>query len=278
MSDPAVSTARTRTWLTRAANAGGGAGRVRRAAGRVVAPVLGVVGLVAMWWAAVEVFDVAAYLVPAPPGVAAALRAWPEYLAAHTWVTLREALAGFGLALATGLPIGALLATSRQVAAGLMPTLLAVAAIPKPALAPVLLTMLGFGAGPKIVMVWLMCLFPITLAVHAGLTQTPADLVELARALTASRLRTLWTIRLPAALPHVFVGVKQALPLAVIGAVVAELFGGSEGLGFVIQTAGTDANLAFAAIALLATMTITLHSLARRAETWAIPWIRHTTN
>lgn len=276
MSHPADATACARAWLDRAANTGARA--VRHAGGRLVAPVLGVAGLVAVWWATVEVFDVATYLVPAPSGVAAALHAWPDYLAVHTWVTLREALAGFGLAVATGLPTGALLATSRQVAAALMPTLLAVAAIPKPALAPVLLTMFGFGAGPKIVMVWLMCWFPITLAVHAGLTQTPADLVQLARALTASRLRTLWAIRLPAALPHVFVGVKQALPLAVIGAVVAELFGGSEGLGFVIQTAGTDANLAFAAIALLAAMTITLHGLARRAETWAIPWIRHTTN
>jgi len=277
MSHPAETTTRARTWLARAADSDG-AGRVRRAAGRVVAPLVGVVGLVAVWWASVEVFDVPGYLVPAPPGVAAALRAWPDYLALHTWVTLREALAGFGLALATGLPTGALLATSRQVTAALMPTLLAVAAIPKPALAPVLLTTLGFGAGPKIVMVWLMCLFPITLATHAGLTQTPADLAELARALSANRWKTLWKVRLPAALPHVFVGFKQALPLAVIGAVVGELFGGTEGLGFVIQTAGTDANLAFAAVALLAAMTITLHSLAKHAETWAIPWIRHTTN
>jgi len=277
MSDPTGPAARAEPRLPAGAHVGGAA-RALRAGGRVVAPVVGMVGLVAVWWATVEVFDVPAYLVPGPPGVAAALRAWPDYLALHTWVTLREALVGFGLALATGLPTGALLATSRQVAAALMPTLLAVAAIPKPALAPVLATMFGFGAGPKIVMVWLMCLFPITIATHAGLTQTPADLAELARALSANRWKTLWKVRLPAALPHLFVGIKQALPLAVIGAVVGELFGGTEGLGFVIQSAGTDANLAFAAVALLAAMTITLHSVAKHAETWAIPWIRHTTN
>ncbi|MFD0746662.1 ABC transporter permease [Phytohabitans flavus] len=149
---------------------------------------------------------------------------------------------------------------------------------PETLLAPVLQSMLGFGMTPRVVMVWAMCLFPITLAAHAGLSQTPAELAELARAMCASRLRTLRTIRLPAALPAVFVGLKQALPLAVIGAVVGELFGGTEGLGFVIATAGTDAALAFAAIVLLAAMTIALHSLAKHAETLLVPWIRHTTS
>lgn len=274
MSRRVASTVRVRAWPV----AGPVAAVVWRAGRRAFPASVGMAALVAAWWTVIEVFDVAGYLVPAPPAVAAALRAWPDYLVWHGWVTLREALAGFGLAVVTGLPTGALLAASRQVAAALMPTLLAVAAIPKPALAPVLLTTLGFGAAPKIVMVWLMCWFPITLAVHAGLTQTPAELAELARALCASRWKTLWTVRLPAALPHVFVGVKQALPLAVIGAVVGELFGGSAGLGYVIQTAGTDANLAFAAVVLLAAMTIALHSAAKHAEAVAVPWIRHTTS
>ncbi|MDQ7905961.1 ABC transporter permease [Phytohabitans sp. ZYX-F-186] len=245
---------------------------------RILPGLAGMVGLVAAWWALVAVFDVASFLVPTPPQVAGAVRAWPGHLAWHAWVTVREAGLGFALAVATGLPVGAVLATSRHVAAGLMPSLLTLAAVPKPALAPVLLVTLGFGLAPKIVMVWAMCLFPITLATHAGLTQTPADLAELARALCASRLRTLWAIRLPAAVPHLFVGVKQALPLAVIGAVVAELFGGVEGLGYVIHTAGTDAPLAFAAIALLAAMTITLHSAAQHAQMLCAPWIRHTTS
>ncbi|WP_345075127.1 ABC transporter permease [Phytohabitans flavus] len=215
---------------------------------------------------------------PRPTRSCRRLQAWPGYLAGHTWATLAEALAGFALAAASGLLLGAVLASSRLVAAALMPSLLAVAAVPKPSLAPVLQSMLGFGMTPRVVMVWAMCLFPITLAAHAGLSQTPAELAELARAMCASRLRTLRTIRLPAALPAVFVGLKQALPLAVIGAVVGELFGGTEGLGFVIATAGTDAALAFAAIVLLAAMTIALHSLAKHAETLLVPWIRHTTS
>jgi NitT/TauT family transport system permease protein len=126
-------------------------------------------------------------------------------------------------------------------------------------------------------MVFAMCLFTVTIAIAEGLRQTPAELVDLARALDASRLRTFWAIRLPAALPQIFVGVNTALPLAVIGAVVAELFGGADGLGYVIANAGTDADLAFAAIALLAAISITLHGLATGAQALLAPWIRHTT-
>jgi len=249
-----------------------------RAATRVEPPIAGVAGCLILWWAIVEGLDVAPYLVPAPPAVLDAMRAWPGYLASHGRVTLTEALAGFALALLTALPVGAVLATSRWVYAAAMPSLLALNAIPKPALAPVLLATMGFGIAPKVVLVWLMALFTITLATATGLRQTPAELVELSQALCATRLRTVWKIRLPAALPHLFVGVQQALPLALIGAVVAELFGGAEGLGFVIANAGTNADLAFAAIAILAAMSITLHQLANLAQTVIAPWIHRTTN
>jgi len=241
-----------------------------------VAPVLGTAGFVGAWWAAVVVFDLAPYVAPAPPAVAAAFARMPGYLLRNAGVTLAEALAGFCLALATAVVLGAALAASRRLGRALQPTLLLLSAIPKPALAPLLIAIGGFGHGPKIVLVWLMCFFPVAVATSTGLSTTPADLVDLARALTASRWTTFVTFRLPAALPHIFQGLKTALPLSVIGAVVAELFGSVAGLGYVISTAGTDAALAFAAVALLGALSIALFYLLTAAERRIAPWIHHT--
>ncbi|WP_240742360.1 ABC transporter permease [Micromonospora zingiberis] len=243
----------------------------------VVAPLTGMVGLVAAWWAAVELLDVAPYVVPAPPAVAAAIRDQPGYLLHHAGVTLATAMAGYGLAIATAVALGIVLAMSRRLAQAVTPTLLILSTIPKPALVPVLIIALGFGTGPKVVLVWLMCFLPIALATTAGLTATPTELVELARSLTASRWRTFATIRLPAALPHLFSGLRIALPLALIGAVVSELFGGLAGLGVVIQNAGTRADLAFAAITLLAAMSTALFGLLTLTTRAAAPWVRDTT-
>lgn len=241
------------------------------------APLLGTAGFIAAWWTAVAVWQIAPYLVPAPPAVVAAFGRLPGFLLQNAWVTLVEALSGFGLAIATAMLIGTALATSRGLERALYPMLLVLSAIPKPALAPLLLTIGGFGQGPKVVLVWLMCFFPVVLATSTGLTSTPAELAELARTLSASRWTTFVKFRLPAALPQIFVGLKTALPLAVIGAVVAELFGAVAGLGFVIQTAGTDAALAFAAVALLGIMSVTLFYVLAAVERRIAPWIPHTT-
>ncbi|MDG4764451.1 ABC transporter permease [Solwaraspora sp. WMMD406] len=244
---------------------------------RAAAPVLGVAGLIAAWWAAVEATGIADYVVPAPPAVAAVIRDQPGYLLHHASVTLTTALTGYALATATAVTLGTVLAMSRPLARALTPTLLILSVLPKPALVPVLIIALGFGTGPKIVLVWLMCFLPIALATATGLTATPADLVELARSLTASRWQTFVKIRLPAALPYLFAGLRIALPLALIGAVVAELFGGLAGLGVVIQNAGTRADMAFAAITVLAAMSTTMYGLLTAACNAATPWTRHTT-
>ncbi|MDG4795125.1 ABC transporter permease [Micromonospora sp. WMMD1082] len=220
--------------------------------------------------------DIAPYIVPAPPAVARAFAEMPDYFLSHARITLMEALAGLGCAIVTALLLGVILAASRRVERALYPALLVLSAIPKPAVAPLLITIGGFGSGPKIALVWMMCFFPVAMATLTGLTSTPAELVELARSLDASRWRTFVKVRLPAALPRIFVGVRTALPLSVIGAVVAELFGAVAGLGYVIRSAGTDASIAFAAVALLSVMSITLFYLLAAVEQRIIPWIHHT--
>lgn len=212
-----------------------------------------------------------------PPAVAAAFLAHPGFLARNAAVTVATAMAGYLLAATSAGLVGAVLAASRRLERALYPLLVGISTVPKPAVLPPLVVLLGFGPGPKVALVWLMCFFPIVLSVITGLTSTPIDLVDLARSLAASRWRLFTKIRVPAALPHTAAGLRVALPLALIGAVVAELLGGITGLGVVIQAAGTDTALAWAAVVLLAALSTTLFSLLAAVLNAAAPWIRHTT-
>ncbi|GAB3965953.1 ABC transporter permease [Plantactinospora veratri] len=249
----------------------------RGALSTVGTPLVGIAGFVAAWWAAVVALDVAPYIVPGPPAVAAAILDEPGYLLRNAAVTLGEAMAGFALAIASAVLLGTVLAASRRLERALYPMLLTISSTPKPVFAPLLITIGGFGAGPKVVLVWLMCFFPIALATSTGLSATSAEFVELARSLNASRWTTFRKFRVPAALPHIFGGLRIALPLALIGATVAELFGATEGLGVVVQNAGTNAALAWAAIVVLAAMSINLFYALTATLRALAPWIRHTT-
>lgn len=240
-------------------------------------PVGGAVATVGLWWLVIIAFGIESYVAPTPPEVAAAFGRMPGYLLENAWVTLVETLLGFAITIVAGALVGTVLAGSRSVERAFMPTLVALNAVPKLAFATLLIVWMGYGRGPKVVMVVLMCFFPIVLATATGLTRTPAELVELTRALSASRWQAFAKIRLPAALPQVFVGLKVAMPLAVIGALVGELFGSTAGLGFVIQTAGADTALSFAAIVLLALMSIVLFYVLVAVERLLVPWIPETT-
>jgi NitT/TauT family transport system permease protein len=251
--------------------------RSTRAPSAVLLGLLGAAVFVGLWWLAMIVFGIESYLAPTPPEVFDAFTREGPYLLQNSLVTLTETAQGFGLAVVLGLAIGTLLAGSRLIEQTFMPTLVALNAVPKLAFAPLLVAWMGFGPGPKIVLVVLMCAFPIVLSTTAGLVSTPAELAEMARSMSASRWQMFGRIRLPGALPQIFVGLKVAMPLAVIGALVGELFGASEGLGFVVQNSGTDTGMQFAAITLLALMSIVLFYAVVLVERLTVPWFKGTT-
>jgi NitT/TauT family transport system permease protein len=257
--------ARTRRWLDRG-----------RAQAHRLRPVAGLVAAVGLWWAVVAVLRIDSTLAATPPQVAAAFTRQPGYLLSNAAVTLTEVAAGYSIAITLGLSAGAVLAASRTLEDTVIPAVVAFNAIPKVAFAPLLIVWMGFSLAPKIAMAALISFFPITLATLAGLTGTPGDLIALARSLTASRWQTLLRIRLPAALPHIFVGLKTAMPLAVIGALVGELAGTDRGLGFIIATAGTDTATAFAAIGLLAAISTTLFAALTGTQRLLLPWAAAT--
>lgn len=239
-------------------------------------PLLGAIVALSLWWLLTTALDIDPFYVPSPPDVVESFLKTPRFLLLETWVTFQRVLIGFGIAVGGGLLIAVVLAASQTVERMTMPLLAAVNAVPKVALAPLLLVWMGFGDSPKIVMVVLVSFFPIVVSTMAGLTSTPADLRELARSLSASWWQTFVKVRLSWALPQMFVGLKVATPLAIIGAVIGEVVNPDRGLGSVIVGSGTssDTPLAFAALVLLALMGVILFYLMAAVERVLVPWAR----
>jgi NitT/TauT family transport system permease protein len=234
---------------------------------------------IGIWWLATIVLKIRPFFLPAPPDIVKSFLTLPDYLFEQAWITLSETLIGFGIAMVGGLVLAVVLTSSRVIEQATMPLLVAVNAIPKLALAPLLLVWMGFGQLPRIVMVILISFFPIIVASMSGLSSAPAELGELSRSLSASKWQTFVKIRFPWALPQMFIGLKVAVALALVGAVVAEFSGGGVGLGYVIVASGSSADtpLAFAAIALLSLVSVCLFYLIVAVERILLPWAKETT-
>jgi NitT/TauT family transport system permease protein len=242
----------------------------------VFLPALGLILAVGLWWLITVAFHINPFYVPSPPDVFHSFSHMPKYLLGESWVTGKRVLIGFAVAVAGGLVIAVVLAASQTVERMTMPVLAAINAIPKVALAPLLLVWLGFGDSAKIVMVVLVSFFPVIVSTMAGLSSAPADLRELARSLSASWWQTFVKVRLPWALPQIFVGLKIATPLAIIGAVIGEVVNPDRGLGSVISGSGSsnDTPLAFAALILLAIIGTVFYYLMAGVERLLVPWAR----
>jgi NitT/TauT family transport system permease protein len=240
----------------------------------ILLPVLGLVLAIALWWLATIVFSIEAYLLPSPPDVISAFRAQPGYLMSQTWVSLLETVEGFLLSIVVGVPIALAIVRSTVLERLIYPLLLAVNAIPKIAIAPLLVVWMGFGQAPKVIMVLLVCFFPVVISTATGMKSTPVELVELLRSLNATRTQEYFKLRFQYALPQIFVGLKVAISLAVIGSVIAEFVGATSGLGYVIVQSGASADtaLAFAAMGLLGLVSIALFYGLVLLERFLLPW------
>jgi putative hydroxymethylpyrimidine transport system permease protein len=216
------------------------------------------------------------YLLPAPSEVASALWNDRDLLAPDTWVTAREVLLGFGIALAAGVALAIVLHLSPVLRRAIYPLVVASQAVPVVVIAPILVIWFGFGITPKLVVIALICFFPLVVNTLDGLQGVDRDQVKLMRTLGASRLDLLRRLELPAALPFLFSGAKVAVAVAVIGVVFGELVGSDAGLGHAIQvgTAQLETARVFAAVLILSTMAIALFGLVALLERRAVPWAR----
>jgi NitT/TauT family transport system permease protein len=230
--------------------------------------------LIAGWEAIVRLFAIPLYIIPPPSRIAFQFgRNYPRILE-YTLVTTGETLSGFAAAIIFGVPLALLIAFSPFLRRTLYPLAVTIEMIPKIVFAPVFVTWFGFGFTPKILIVFLVCFFPILLNSILAFTSLAVDLHRFCLSTGAGPITTFFKVRLPAAMPQLFVGLKGAAVNAAVGAVISEWIGGDAGLGYYIQIATGDLrmDLAFAVIAMLAALGLGLFGLVQLIERWQIPW------
>ncbi len=237
-------------------------------------PVATLVALLAIWEASVRLFDIPSILLPAPSHIAAEGWGAREHLPGHTLATLWETLAGFGLSVLVGVPLAVLITGSRFLANAIYPLLVITQSVPKVAIAPVLIMFVGIGEMPKILIAFLVAFFPVVVDTATGLRAVPPELIDLSRSLKASRFQEFVKVRFPTAIPFLFSGLKVAIALSVVGAVVGEFVQADKGLGYliVVSTSYWKTGLAFAAMVILSLMGIVLFGLIVLAEKLCFPW------
>jgi NitT/TauT family transport system permease protein len=251
------------------------AGATRRALGDYVIPAATLIAALVAWEAVSRALHVPRFIMPAPSAILAEGWEWRYRFIGHSWVTLYETLGGFALSIAVGVPLAVLIVYSPLMKSALYPLIVLAQSVPKIAIAPVLLLILGYGEIPKIVVAFLVAFFPVVVDTATGLAATPPELLDLSRSYRASAFKTFLKVRLPMALPFFFAGAKVAITLSVIGAVVGEFVGSDKGLGYVILSATSywKTELAFSAMILLSVIAILLFGAVSLAERVLCPWL-----
>jgi NitT/TauT family transport system permease protein len=232
--------------------------------------------LLGVWQFAVSVVGVSEFILPAPAAVVGALGdlfADPD-IGGHIGVTLLEVLAGFGIALVVGVAVGATLGRIAWLQRAVQPALVALQVVPKVAFVPIFVIWFGFGPTSKIIMAALLAFFPIMLNVMLGVRSVDRGHRDVMRGLGAGRWATFRDMELPTTLPYVFAGAEVAIVFSVIGAIVGEYLGGSEGLGYLVVSSlnALDAPRLFAVIVLLAVLGSLLYVAVTTVKKLVIPW------
>jgi putative hydroxymethylpyrimidine transport system permease protein len=247
---------------------------------RWLPPVLLLAALIGAWQLAASTGALADglgledFLVPSPAEIASSLWQNRSLLAENSWVTLREILLGFGCAVVAGLGFALLLHRWTAVRLSSYPLLIASQTIPILALAPILVVWFGYGIGPKLAIVALVCFFPITVTTLDGLRSVDPEAIKLMRTLDASRWQTLRRVEAPAALPYAFSGARLAAVFTTIGAVFGEWAGSNAGLGHLIlqDNAQLETARMFAAFVVLSAIALALFGLLALVERRVVTW------
>jgi len=226
------------------------------------------------WELSIGLFEIPPYILNRPSEIVS--RGWADIdrLLYYTYVTGLETIIGYAIAIVVAVPLGLAIAFSSFLRRTIYPFFVSVEMVPKIAFAPLFISWLGFGLLPKIIIVFLVCFFPIVLNAILAFGSLPEELTRFCRSTGAGWLRVFLKVRLPAALPQCFVGFKYAALNATVGATIAEFIGSDQGLGFYIQitTGNMRPDLAFAGIFLLTLLGLCLFGLVTLAERLLIPW------
>ena len=254
--------------------------RLTRASLRVawnLIPPLTFVVMVGLWAVLVRAFHVPSYLLPGPGNVFRLLVTEAGMLWLNAQTTLAEILFGFGLTLVTAIPLGLAIALSPLAKQVLYPPAMLLQLVPKIAMAPLFLVWFGFGMESKVVLTLLMTFFPLLIASISGFQILDTRLLYLTRSMGATTWQTFRYLRVPAALPVIFAGVKTSATIAATAAIVAEFVGANKGLGYVLLkgTSTMNIELTFAVLVVLTVIGLAINYVVEFSEWLLAPWQRH---
>ena len=243
-------------------------------AARLILPAAVLITLAILWELVVWGLEVPKWIVPSPSAVWQAFWEMRALLGVHVAQTMLEVAVGIGIAVAAGVSVAAAINFSPTLQRAIYPLLVISQTVPILALAPLLIIWFGFGIAPKVIVVTLFCFFPIAVNTSDGLTSTEPELIDLFRSMGATWLQIWRKVRLPAALPYFFSGLKIAATYSVTGAIVGEWVGAKQGLGIYMlrSSAAFKTAQVFSAIVITSLLSILLFLAVFALERGMMPW------
>lgn len=237
-------------------------------------PIIFLILVFVVWEAAVVFLNLPAFKLPRPSSIFSFMGGNAPYLLHHTSITVLEAVLGFLLAMAVSIPIATGMVLSKNVEITVFPLVLVIQVVPKIAIVPVFLIWFGTGVPMKILLVFFITFFPLVVNTVLGLRDVDPDLVNLVRSLGAGRRQIFTKIRFPNSVPYIFTGMKIAIVLSLVGAIIAEFVAGNTGIGWLIVHGKAWFNIpqVFAALFLAAIVGLALFWAVVLLEKKLIPW------
>ena len=235
-----------------------------------------IVAFLAVWEGAVRLFAIPLFILPAPSSVFVALYrgvASALYLD-HIWITLTETVLGFAFGSVLAFTLGIAVALSRRTEYFLYPFIVMFQAMPKVALAPLIIIWFGLGLTSKVVSAALVAFFPLMVNTIVGLRSADEGRINLMRSLAATRGQIFWMLQLPNAMPYIFAGLEIAMIFALIGAIVAEFVGAQSGLGMLMQSMNFTMDVAgqFSVLLILSVLGLLLNTIVNEVRRRVLFW------
>ena len=238
-------------------------------------PLVLLAALLVLWQLVVWLFSIPNFIFPGPIEIAEQFGQFKGPLLEAAWKTFWVTMLGFAISIVVGVLLGFLIGSSRAAYSALYPLMVGFNAVPKAAVVPILVVWFGIGLGPGIVTAFLISFFPITVNIATGLATLEPELEDVLRVLGARRWDILVKVGLPRSMPYFYASLKVAITLAFVGTVLAEMTAGDSGIGYLMQTAGSQQRmpLAFAGLVTIGAMAMGMYELfslvERRTTGWA---------
>ena len=238
------------------------------------APVVTAIGMLVLWQLVCSLFRIADFIFPSPLTIVQAMFEYAGPIGEAAWKTFWVTMLGFAISIVVGVLLGFLVGSSRMAYAAIYPLLVGFNAVPKAAIVPILIVWFGIGIGPGILTAFLISFFPITVNIATGLATLEPELEDVLRVLGAKRWDVLVKVGLPRSMPYFYGSLKIAITLAFVGTVLAEMTAGDSGIGYLMQTAGSQQRmpLAFAGLVVIGVMAMAMYELFSLIEKRTTGW------